>query len=1008
MKFKTITISRFVLAAAIVWASVPPSVEAQENIAVRAGEHPGYTRLVFDWPREVDYSVTVEGTAVTVTFAEPAAINLVPLKAADLDWIDGPEVVNGENELVFRFTIAEGATVFHFRDGTKVAFDVVAPAGAAKIEEPEPLMRPEPPVRVAEQEPEPAPHTEDGIGGEMFEDAAAAQEPAASEADPLIAAAPEKAETETETETEIAPPSAELVRKTASRLSYTGAPVAVRSEPIFNGVRLTYPLAVSLPAAVFQRAGYLWVIFEKYRPVDHAGLGAVAGERILSIEQVPHPDSTILRYRIASGQHVVAHRRDNAWIVELKENLTAPKIPLEIGQHRYNGGPAVFIPVADVGSRVDITDPEVGDTVTVVPVLAGGRGVADTRRFAQFQVIKSAQGVAVEILADGVLVERFRNGVAVSGPNGLAMSPDKNAPAFAGAPESKAEQPDKPQRLVDFAAWRRGGEEDFDAVRQELLHRLSLAPEEERNGVRWELARFYLAHGMTGRALGILQVMVGDDPDLLDNPEFRAIRGVAYIQLRRFAEARNDLAHNGLDAESDAYLWRAVASAGLGKWGDALENYMRGSDVLAAYDEPERIRFEMTALEAGEKLGDAAVMRDQMKVLGRFLLPPHLHAEVEFLRSRMELLEGQKPTAMKTLAKVEQAGERPSAAQAALTRIEIELADDDLAKEDAIDQLERLRFAWRGDEFELDLLDLLGQLYIDTGDYHTGFNALRQAVTHFPKSVRTREISALMSREFEELFLDGRVDALPPIEALALYYDFRELTPLGAGGDQMIRRLADRLVAVDLLERAAELLEHQVRYRLEGVAQAQVAARLAMIYLLDRKPDKALAVLRATRQTIMPDDIEVRRRHLEARALIDLERYEEAEVLLEGDRSADAELLRADLYWNAGNWSRVVANGEALLGRRWEVERPLTNDERRQILRMAVAHSLDDNAKGLESLRTRYGGLMERGAYASAFDVITAKQDPSEREIKELTESIASVNTLEGFMASYRDEFSGS
>ena len=59
----------------------------------------------------------------------------------------------------------------------------------------------------------------------------------------------------------------------------------------------------------------------------------------------------------------------------------------------------------------------------------------------------------------------------------------------------------------------------------------------------------------------------------------------------------------------------------------------------------------------------------------------------------------------------------------------------------------------------------------------------------------------------------------------------------------MIRRLADRLVAVDLLDQAAELLQHQVDHRLQGAARAQVATRLAVIYLMNRKADRALATL---------------------------------------------------------------------------------------------------------------------------------------------------------------------
>ena len=120
---------------------------------------------------------------------------------------------------------------------------------------------------------------------------------------------------------------------------------------------------------------------------------------------------------------------------------------------------------------------------------------------------------------------------------------------------------------------------------------------------------------------------------------------------------------------------------------------------------------------------------------------------------------------------------------------------------------------------------------------------MRTAMMAHPNSDLTRRIQDEAAVTFDSLFLGGKGDALPPIEALSLFYDFRELTPIGRRGDEMIRRLADRLVSVDLLDQAAELLQHQVDHRLQGAARAQVATRLAVIYLMNRKPDRALAVL---------------------------------------------------------------------------------------------------------------------------------------------------------------------
>ncbi len=67
----------------------------------------------------------------------------------------------------------------------------------------------------------------------------------------------------------------------------------------------------------------------------------------------------------------------------------------------------------------------------------------------------------------------------------------------------------------------------------------------------------------------------------------------------------------------------------------------------------------------------------------------------------------------------------------------------------------------------------------------------------------TRNIQQEAAKSFDTLFLAGKGDALPAIDALGLFYDFRELTPIGsARGDEMIRKLAERLVSVDLLDRA--------------------------------------------------------------------------------------------------------------------------------------------------------------------------------------------------------------
>ncbi len=136
---------------------------------------------------------------------------------------------------------------------------------------------------------------------------------------------------------------------------------------------------------------------------------------------------------------------------------------------------------------------------------------------------------------------------------------------------------------------------------------------------------------------------------------------------------------------------------------------------------------------------------------------------------------------------------------------------------------------------------------------------------------------------------------MPPIEALSLFYDFRELTPIGRRGDEMIRRLADRLVAVDLLDQAAELLQHQVEHRLQGAARAQVATRLAIVHLLNRKPERALQVLKSTRLSDLSNEVRNQRLMLEARAMSDVGRHGLAVDIAQNLKGPEAARLRSDI-----------------------------------------------------------------------------------------------------------------
>ena len=259
-----------------------------------------------------------------------------------------------------------------------------------------------------------------------------------------------------------------------------------------------------------------------------------------------------------------------------------------------------------------------------------------------------------------------------------------------------------------------------------------------------------------------------------------------------------------------------------------------------------------------------------------------------------------------------------------------------------------------------------------------------------------------MSDVFANYFISGGGKDMPPVQALAFYYNFQQLTPVGQKGDEMIRHLADRLVQVDLLPQAAQLLDYQIQNRLHGgVAKAQVAARLASIYLMDQKPKDALKAIRETRQVQLPDQLQEERRLLEARTLSDLHQYDNALDLLAQMKDKKAALLRCDVLWDAARWPEAGAAIEAQLGDAWKKDGPLDKETRFDVMRTAIAYSMAQDEDGLGRLRKKFGNKMQQSPDAIAFAAVT---DPigagNGGAFRDAVRRIASVNTLDKFLKS--------
>ncbi len=927
------------------------ALPAHAAVSVRGGDHPGFSRIVFDFDRPPHYEAVIEGDRLTVRFDGSYAFDIASLKADPLQRIGAPAIAGDGTETIVAFTVGPGL-LRHFTSDGKVVIDLV--------------------------------------------DAPAATSPETSEATPAASGGSDDTEATAISETA---PRGEAATVTPG----SAKTVRVSAEIDGDDLLLAYHWDTATPAAVFVRAGYLWVVFETRRAVDHGALdlspGSFIGERLRSLDVQESPHHSVLRYRLRDDLHVAARRDGTVWRLRVTAAETRPRLAMEPVVQPSPTGPRLFISGGEVGAGIRLHDPEVGDDIDVVPFGESGHGNAAVQRYVQFSLLPSAQGLVVEHYDADVLVTRQTGGVAIAGENGLLLSHS----ILEDGGEASAS--DAPAKLIDFAAWRRGGRLDFVRNEHALLVRLSRATPADRRQARWDLARFYLAHGAAADAIGPLELMREVDADLEKSAPWLAVHAVTLFKLGRVRQALSELLDPSLDAEPEMWLWRGLAAEAAGKNADALVYFGQGKEALATVSRDLSIDVRFATARAALAENNLAEAARAIDALQRLPLAAEKGLAVDYLYGQLAEARGDLGTARARFEDAAGALDRSLSAHARFDLVKLELRENNISPAEAIAMLERLRFAWRGDAFEQDVLDLLARLYVARKKYREGLETYRQAAIIAADTPRGRKIARKMSEIFTRLYLEGAADDMSPIVALALFYDFRELTPLGAEGDRMIRHLVDRLVAVDLLDRAAGLLEHQVNYRLEGAAQAIVAVRLAKIYLLDSKPEKALGILRATRQAVLPQDVSHERRLVEARALIELKRYEEALVLIEDERSREADALRADAYWESQDWPRLVATVERLLGTRWQKQDPLTEAERQDVVREAIALSFLDRREALLRLRERYRPLLSSGELAGIFDVLTSDDPPPAGEIARIAGELSQSAHFRSFLAAYRAEF---
>jgi hypothetical protein len=182
-----------------------------------------------------------------------------------------------------------------------------------------------------------------------------------------------------------------------------------------------------------------------------------------------------------------------------------------------------------------------------------------------------------------------------------------------------------------------------------------------------------------------------------------------------------------------------------------------------------------------------------------------------------------------------------------------------------------------------------------------------------------------------------------------------------------------------------------------------VAVDLAIIYLRDRRPDKALQAIASSREPQLPKELVLQRRLLEAAAYRDLGRFDHTVELVEGLDGMEAKSLLADAYWRDRKWTeaaRAYANMMAMT----DDKTPRRNDI---ALKAAIAARMAPDQLMLLDLRRKWLTLFQNDPNKASFDLITAPTDASGAAVSEAARRLADAPRVDAFEAAMKKRFEG-
>jgi hypothetical protein len=553
---------------------------------------------------------------------------------------------------------------------------------------------------------------------------------------------------------------------------------------------------------------------------------------------------------------------------------------------------------------------------------------------------------------------------------------------------------------------------EFIMKKRELYNNLLKAKDNEKTKRRLDIAKYLFSQKMYHEALGVLQEVKVIDPIFEGMQEVDLLVAASRYLLRQYRQAEKDFTVLAAEAKGhgtydEINLWRWMSYYHyntIARKRTADELPFQFNDLYEKFmtSYPEKIRFSM-GLQVVDFLINKHLVADASALMGIITLgepPKEMSNDILFMEGKIAAANDEIEDAIDMWEElVLDTEDRHNRARALYELTKIRLINGITSPEEAIDQFNIVGTIWRGDTLELDVLKIIGQLYIKEENYMDGLNAWRSLVANFPHTKEALFIAGKMKQTFIKLFDEGEAYNLKPFKALSLYFEFRELTPVGDIGDRITQQLAEHFINADLLINAANIIAHQIRFRTSGDLKHLLTLKLAKLYLQDKQYAAAIQAINKIKTEDINPSIATALKYEEARAYLALGEHKTTLKTLWNDFSPTAQTIRIGIFWAKRNWFGVMDIIEPRLPAWTEEGRAQLNEvEMEQVMRLAIAYRMQEDFDKIKQLKSMLKDQIENTKLESRFNFVTSKM--LKLNFKDFAKTVQ-LDEIEEFMLEY-------